>query len=225
MNTTQTAAQRDAPPQSRLALFRIGIMLAVGVVVAVVTGLLGLWPYAPSAGWAAAALVYVVWVWIVIARMDGAQTARHAQREDPAKTITDTVLLVAAVASLAALVLMLGQAKNAHAIGKDLLAGLGVANVVLSWFVVHTLYTLRYAAQYYTRGTKAKPIDFNEDDDPRYLDFAYLAFTVGMTFQVSDTEIRDKRVRATILRHMLLSYLFGAVILAGAVNLVASLAM
>ena len=200
-------------------------MVAVGVVVAAVTGLLGFWPYAPSTGWAAAALVYVVWVWVVIGRMDAEATADHAHREDPAKTITDTVLLVASVASLAALVLLLGQAKNAPALGKDVLAGLGVANVALSWFVVHTLYTLRYAAQYYTSHAETKPIDFNEDDEPRYVDFAYLAFTVGMTFQVSDTDIRDKRVRSTILRHMLLSYLFGAVILAGAVNLVASLAM
>lgn len=224
-SSTQTAARADTPPRSRVAMLRIGVMVVVGIVVAVITGLAGFWALAPSTGWAAAALVYVLWVWIVIARMDGEQTASHANREDPAKTITDTVLLVASIASLAALVLMLGQAKNAHAWAKDVLAALGVANVVLSWFVVHTLYTLRYAAQYYTTHAKRKPIDFNGEEAPRYLDFAYLSFTVGMTFQVSDTDIQDGHVRATILRHMLLSYLFGAVILAGAVNLVASLAM
>ncbi len=183
-----------------------------------------MWRYAPSVGWAAASLVYLIWVWLVIGRMDAERTRAHSTREDPAKTIADTILIVASVASLAALVLILGQAKNAPPLAKDAMAALGVASVALSWFMVHTLYTLRYAAMYYTSTAKTKPIDFNQDEPPRYVDFAYLAFTLGMTFQVSDTDIRSGALRAAILRHMLLSYLFGAVILAGAVNLVATLA-
>jgi len=66
-------------------------------------------------------------------------------------------------------------------------------------------------------------IDFNEPDPPTYLDFAYLAFTIGMTFQVSDTDLTHKVIRATALRHALLSYLFGAIIVATTINLVAGL--
>jgi uncharacterized membrane protein len=66
-------------------------------------------------------------------------------------------------------------------------------------------------------------IEFNEKDPPAYLDFAYLSCTIGMTFQVSDTSITVKPVRRMALHHALLSYLFGAVILAMAINLVASL--
>jgi uncharacterized membrane protein len=58
---------------------------------------------------------------------------------------------------------------------------------------------------------------------PTYLDSAYLSFTIGMTFQVSDTSITSKPVRRIALHHALLCYLFGAVILAMAINLVASL--
>lgn len=54
-------------------------------------------------------------------------------------------------------------------------------------------------------------------------DFAYVALTLGMTFQVSDTELQNSDIRATALRHALLSYVFGAVILAAAVNLIAGL--
>ncbi len=86
---------------------------------------------------------------------------------------------------------------------------------------VHTVFTLKYARLYYT-GIDGG-ISFNEDDPPRYTDFAYLAFTVGMTFQVSDTDVSDKGIRRTILRHMLLSYVFGAVIIAVTINLVAGL--
>jgi uncharacterized membrane protein len=66
-------------------------------------------------------------------------------------------------------------------------------------------------------------IDFNQQAPPRFSDFAYLAFTVGMTFQVSDTDLQTPTVRAAVLRQALLSYLLGAVILATTINLVAGL--
>jgi uncharacterized membrane protein len=87
--------------------------------------------------------------------------------------------------------------------------------------VVHTIFTLRYARLYYTG--RDEGVDFNQDDPPSYADFAYLAFTVGMTFQVSDTQITHHAMRAAILRHALLSYLFGTVIVATTINLVAGL--
>jgi uncharacterized membrane protein len=66
-------------------------------------------------------------------------------------------------------------------------------------------------------------VNFNQDEPPDYVDFAYLAFTIGMTFQVSDTDLQESAIRHTALRHALLSYLFGAVIVAGTINLVAGL--
>jgi uncharacterized membrane protein len=66
-------------------------------------------------------------------------------------------------------------------------------------------------------------IDFNQDERPSYVDFGYLALTIGMTFQVSDTDLQRPAIRVTALRHALLSYLFGAVILAATINLVAGL--
>jgi uncharacterized membrane protein len=212
-------------PAGHISGIRTTVMVASGVVAAAVMGLLGQWAYAASVGWAVACAVYIAWVWITISRMGGSETKRHASAEDPAKTTTDVLLLIASVASLAALVLLLGQTKSASAPGKDLIALLGAASVGLSWFFIHTLYTLRYAVLYYHEsGGGRHGIDFNEDTSPRYLDFAYLAFTVGMTFQVSDTDISSQRIRAAILRHMMLSYLFGAVIIAASVNLIASLA-
>jgi uncharacterized membrane protein len=80
---------------------------------------------------------------------------------------------------------------------------------------------LRYALLYYT-GVDGG-IEFNQKVPARYLDFAYFAFTIGMTFQVSDTNVSRPAIRATVLRHALLSYLFGAVILASSINLVVSL--
>ena len=97
--------------------------------------------------------------------------------------------------------------------------------VVLSWTVVNTVFLLRYADLYYSApeeggvafaGGEAK-------DRPDYRDFAYLAFTIGMCYQVSDTSLRDRRVRRAVLQHALMSYVFGVVIIATGVNIVAGL--
>jgi len=69
-----------------------------------------------------------------------------------------------------------------------------------------------------------KPINFHSDDEPDYQDFAYIAYTVGMTYQVSDPEFRQKEMRHVALRHSLVSYVLGAVVLATTINLVVQLA-
>ena len=66
-------------------------------------------------------------------------------------------------------------------------------------------------------------IDFNQDEQPTHGDFAYLAFTIGMTYQVSDTDLKTRTIRGTALRQALLSFVLGAVILATTINLVAGL--
>lgn len=201
---------------------RLVAMVVAFVVVGGIPAAAGLWAYAPDMGWVAACIVYLLWVWIKVGRMDADRTSRQATREFPTRSGSDVLLLAASAASLVAVGVVLTSAKNAHGMEKDLLAGLAVLSVALSWFLVHTLFTLRYAELYYTGPDGG--VDFNQKKRPRYTDFAYLAFTIGMTFQVSDTDLTDDEFRVTALRHALLSYLFGAVVLASTVNLVAGLA-
>jgi uncharacterized membrane protein len=70
---------------------------------------------------------------------------------------------------------------------------------------------------------KPSGVDFNEDALPCYTDFAYLALTIGMTYQVSDTNLQTTGIRRTALRHAILSYGFGALIIATTINLIAGL--
>lgn len=196
-------------------------MAMVGLLAAVGAGVAGYWQYAGVLGWAAACVVYVGWVWLAVGRMSAEQTSAHATREQPGRSMADLLLLFASVASLFALIFVLVEAKAAQGPGKVLLALLAIASVVLSWFLVHTLFTLRYAELYYTGEDGG--VSFNQEAPPRYADFAYLSFTLGMTFQVSDTDIESSAIRITALRHALLSYLFGSVILATTVNLIAGL--
>ena len=197
----------------------MGVALLIGVVAAAAVAPLAT-GYAFVVAWIATAASYLIWTWIVVARMTATDTRDHATREDPTQPVTDVILLLASVASLAGVGYLL-LAESASGAGAKLAAAVGVGCVVAAWLIVHTVYTLRYARLYY--GETPGGIDFNQDEPPCYLDFAYLAFTLGMTYQVSDTDLQSRDIRATALRHALLSYLLGAVILATIINLIAGL--
>ena len=191
---------------------------AAAVVIALVAGAEEL---APLAGWDVAALTFDSWLVVLISRADAEQTKRLAVTEDSSAKVADLVLLSAAVASLLGVGVLLVQGAAKGGLTPGTAIAVSLTTVALSWTAVHLVFTTRYARLFHS--TPHGGIDFNEQDPPRYADFAYLAFTIGMTFQVSDTDISDKRIRATALRHALLSYLFGAVILATTINLVAGL--
>jgi uncharacterized membrane protein len=203
-------------------MFRVGTAAAVGVVFAIVVGTTGRWPYAPAAGWIVAAIIYLAWTWMLIAHMDAEQTKTHARRaheEDATRRWSHAIMLLASMASLAGVGYLLLAESSTR---RDLIAAaVGVLSVAASWFAVHTVFMLRYARLYYTG---SGGIDFPETSDPTYRDFAYLAFTVGMTYQVSDTDLKEREIRATVLSQAMLSFFLGAIILAVTINLVVGLA-
>jgi uncharacterized membrane protein len=201
---------------------RIGVAAPVGVAAAILVGLTAGWPYAPATGWISAAAVYLTWTWLIVARLDPAGTREHATRyrdDDSTPWILDVAVLTASIASLGGV----GYLLVAGSAGGDVDAAVvGTLSVIAAWVTTHTVYMLRYARLYYG-GDEVGGIDFNQSVDPDYADFAYLAFTLGMTYQVSDTDLTSRPIRMAALRHALLSFLLGAIILAITINLVASL--
>ena len=218
----RSARSRPDDPPSYATARRL-IAAAVGVVVAAAAAAFAPWQVVPLLGWDGAVVVWEASVWWRIARLDGGATRRHAMVEEPRQPTVDALLLAACVISLVAVLLDVVKASGASGGAKSVLVGAGIATIVVSWSMVHTLFTLRYTALFYAHG---HGVDFNEDGDgaaPTYLDFGYLAFTIGMTYQVSDTDLTTKAFRHLALRHALLSYLFGTVIIAATINLVAGL--
>jgi uncharacterized membrane protein len=204
-----------------LARTKIATVLAAGIAAGLAVSLAGHVEFGPLVGWDVATLVYLTWVWLLIWPMNAEETAQHAVRNDPTRTTAEIVLLLAATASLVSVGFVLARAAETTGTSELLRVGLGVLSVVLSWMVVHTIFTLRYARLYYFDVDGG--IDFNQPEPPDYGDFAYVAFSIGMTFQVSDTALSTRDIRRTVLRHALLSYLFGTGVLATTINLVASL--
>ncbi|MGI9033816.1 MAG: DUF1345 domain-containing protein [Acidimicrobiales bacterium] len=178
------------------------------------------WQAAVLAGWDSTALITVVWVLIATYRRDSPATAALATREDDSRAAADIVVLLAGLASLVGTGAALLKGAQDKGAAEALFTALGVVTVVLSWAAVQTVFTLRYARLYYSEGGG---IDFNEDDDPDYRDFAYVALTLGMTYQVSDTDLTTKSIRRTATRQALVSYVFGTVVVAMTINIVAGL--
>jgi uncharacterized membrane protein len=210
-------AERSRPAPRRVAASAVVGVAALGVALALGAPSSG----AALVGWDAAALVFLALVWFAVAPMDAAATARSAVAEDASRTEGEAILLGAGTASLVAVGLTLVEAGRSTGATRAQLIALAVASVVLAWASVHTIYALRYARLYY--GAPAGGIDFNGDDRPSYLDFAYVALTVGMTSQVSDTSLTTPAMRRTAIHHALLSYLFATVVVALTINIVASL--
>jgi uncharacterized membrane protein len=206
------------------AMRRAVIVACIGLIVAVVLLWFATWQLAVLAGWDAAALTFLLSIWPIILRADSSNAEQWARREDETRGSATLLLLGASVASLLGVGFVISLAGRESGPPRVLLVGVAVLTVVLSWTVVNTVYTLRYADLHF--GSRAVGIAFGDSagqERPTYRDFAYVAFTIGMCYQVSDTTVRDSRIRRTVLFHALLSYLFGVVIVGGSVNLIAGL--
>jgi uncharacterized membrane protein len=206
------------------AMRRAATVFIVGLIVALVLLPFVTWGLALVGGWDAAALAFLLTTWPIIIRADGSRAAQLAAREDQTEGSARALLVGASVASLLGVGYALYLAGQESGVQRVPLISGAVLTVMLSWTVVNTVYTLRYADQHF----RSKPGgiafgDQNGQELPSYRDFAYVAFTIGMTYQVSDTTLRDPRIRHTVLAHAILSYLFGVVIVAGSVNLISGL--
>ncbi len=201
---------------------RLLIAAPLGIAVGLGAAFVFPWQLSVLAGWDAAALFMVASVWPFIAVLDAESTERVATREDDSHAFVDLVMVIACLVSLIGVVAGLAHAHGHPGSFRGTLTVVAVITVFVSWFTVHTLFTLRYARLYYS--APAGGIAFpNIDEPPDYLDFAYLSFTVGMTFQVSDTAILQRSIRRTALRHALLSFAFGTAIIGVTINVVGTL--
>ena len=199
------------------AVPRLAGAVLLGAAVGVAVGLSARELLGALAGIAVTQLAFVVAGWAVLWPMDAAATHRNARREDFRPVGEELVVVAVASCGLVAIVLLLllGASDTGH-VG----AAMALFGVFMAWAALHLMYATRYAYVYYAAGGG---IDFNSDQQPAYRDFFYFSYNLGMTYQVSDTSVSSTTVRAIVLRHTLLSYVFGTSILATAINLVVGL--
>jgi uncharacterized membrane protein len=215
-----TTAARLVGPKAE-ARARVVVAATIGGIAAAIVARRVPWQLTVLVGWDAGALGFLAFVWWIIAGCDSAQTAEMATREDETRATASFLLLGASTASLVGVGFALIKANAVGGAMEGILTAAAGLTVVVSWAVIQAVFTLRYAHLYFAEPVGG--IDFPETKAPDYRDFAYLAFTIGMTYQVSDTALEDGLFRHTALRHALLAYLFGTVIVAMTINILAGL--
>jgi uncharacterized membrane protein len=193
-------AVESGPRPTILSWRRLLICLGGGLLAAGLATVAGVPELAVLVGWSVAAGGLLVWVWRIGWPRDSEGTKRLAEEEGQTR-VTDTAVLSAAVASLAAVAEALVRSSKMDAVGVATVV-LGVLVVILSWALVNTVFALKYARLYYSGGDGG--IEFGQEEPPAYSDFAYVAFTVGMSFAVPDTQIVDTSIRKVGLGHALM---------------------
>ncbi len=175
------------------------------------------------AGWDAFALTNLILIVVSMRQADTADDIRRvAASEDLPRVLASVVIIGGALASLVAVVGLLGTLKNLPEEAKALHLALGVGAVAFAWTMVHVVFTLRYAHAYYRadeQGEDAGGLVFPEEEsqkklEPNYLDFAYFSFVVGMTAQTADIGISSRSIRSICLLHGLISFVFNTAIVA-----------
>jgi len=206
------------------AMRRLAVSGTIGLTVCLVLLAPATWELALILGWDTSAIVFLLAVGPIVARSDPQTTAHLATREDETRSTAWLLLVGASLTSLLAVLFALGQAGRESGSTRLGLIAVATFTLVVSWTVVNMVFTLRYAHIFFSSPDES--IDFegtSESEPPSYRDFAYLAFTIGMTYQVSDTTLRNRLLRRAVLNHALLSYVFGVVIVATSINLIAGL--
>lgn len=199
---------------------RLPVGLVVGLVVGTAVSVRFSAPFGLLAGWLAGALLVDVWLWATIWHLDARATRSHVKEEDPGRRTAGVIALFCSLASVGAIgYLLLQRAPTTRLV--VIQAALCVVAIVVAWFTVHTVFTVRYAHVYYSEPEGG--FDFHQHQPPRYSDFAYVAFTVGMSYAISDTDVGKPEIRREALVHALISYLLGAVVLGATINLLVSL--
>jgi len=180
--------------------------------------------------WIACALTIILLNWIIIFSSHPREVKTIAKSQDSSLTLIFVFITAASVASLGAIVYLLKSTKGLSATGKNEHILLAIGAVIISWFLLHTIYTLRYAHLYYDTATDTDGetkavggLQFPGRKDPDYLDFVYFSFIVGMTFQVSDVNITSRKIRRVCIVHALMSFAFNTAILALSINVISGM--
>ena len=172
-------------------------------------------------GWDIGIALYLVLVFHMIACSDVHRLRHRAASQDEGQFMILVLTVGAALASIAAIVVELasdgGNRQASH-------LALATATILLSWAVIHTIFALHYAHEFYDGGVgPGRGMAFpGGDEEPDYWDFVYFSFVIGMTSQVSDVGITSKEIRRTVAAHGIVAFLFNAALLALTVNIAAS---
>ena len=181
--------------------------------------------------WSSFCFTILLMLWAIILTTTAAEVRVIAGKQDSSAAIISIFVLFASIVSLFAVVFLMRTLPNPKEAGYPYHVGFSILSVILSWVMIHTIFAIRYTHLYYnilfeermSQKEHKGGLIFPSDDPPDYFDFAYFSFVIGMTWQVSDVQIKSKRIRRIVLIHALLSFVYNTVILALTINIISNL--
>jgi uncharacterized membrane protein len=177
--------------------------------------------------WIVFSAAYLIISWIILINRKVKDIRVHANLDDGSKSFVFIMILLSSFSGmLMVLLLMISSASEAQ--DKWIFLIIAISGMLLSWIMVHTIFTFHYAHLYYDDINKdnkkvAEGLNFPETKEPDYIDFAYFSFVIGCTFQVSDVVITSPKMRRIVLLHGLLAFGLNTFVVALTINLVAGL--
>src|SRR6266567_3825885 len=228
MTAESTAAPKTRRPRSywRMIRTRPRLFISAAFGLAIIAIIFPIFDWRPVTkllvGWNMGIGLYLILAFSLMARSDVHRIRRRAANQDEGSIALLVLIVVAAMASMAAIFSELATTGGAPRQPAQLL--LATSTIVLSWAFIHSMFALHYAHEFYGNGRDGivGGIAFPDDNEPDYWDFCYFAFTIGMCAQVSDATISSKSIRRTALSHSVISFVFNAALLALTVNIAAS---
>jgi uncharacterized membrane protein len=206
-------------------LFSVGVALIIFLVLVatgfqILTGIM--------VGWDAFSLCMIALTWLTFFVTDAKELCEQAKKQDESRYTIFLIVLFSVCISIIGILIVLRNTDE-NLVRRQLHTIVSMLGVALSWFLLHTTLTLRYAHLYYIHTFSQQHqhkggINFPEEiDEPDYLDFAYFSFVIGMTFQVSDVQVTSQGMRRLVLLHGLISFIFNTIIVALTINTIANI--
>ncbi len=205
----------------------LGVGLVAGFAAPVVAPISG-WIESALAGWNVGGWLYFILVIIKMWRAEEDGIKNEASMERESRILVLAVVTLGAIFALLALVAQLGALKDEHGIERTISIALSISTILLSWFLIHTVFMIHYAHEFHSeagrkRDSSGGGLKFPDDRAPDYLDFAYFSFVVGTTAQTSDVDVTSRSMRLVVMLHGILSFFFNTAVIALGVNIAAQL--
>jgi uncharacterized membrane protein len=176
-------------------------------------------------GWNVGVWSYLAMIAWLMGHASPSKVRAVAEREDATAEAVLLFMTIAAIASLAAIVMELAAIKTLPAADLTLQYALTGSTLLGSWLMVNVMFTLHYAHMYYTAPETRRPIFFPDQDpvQPDYWDFLYFSFTIAVAAQTSDASVMTRDMRKVVVGQSVLSFIFNAAIIGLSINVAAGL--
>ncbi|MEO7208673.1 MAG: DUF1345 domain-containing protein [Steroidobacteraceae bacterium] len=173
--------------------------------------------------WNGGVILFLALISFWMARLTAVQICTQYIEEDETAPFILLVVIIAAVASLFAIVEPLATIKQVSGSVRAAHFALAALTLIDSWLLVPTVFTTHYADMFYSAPADDRPLHFPNTPEPVFWDFAYFSFTIAAACQTADVSTQHADIRRVVIAHTLISFLFNASILGFAINVTAGL--